>query len=170
MLASNAPARIVRAVGRDGLAATWEKLTATDRRLVAAYVSAPSDAYWDRFRAVIGPGHRGAGDPAAVRRFYEAQCLRDDTMAETVANALAAGRAVLHVNGSFHSDAGLGAVARVLWRRPLATRRLAVVKFMPVKGDPSRAETGTYKSEADFVVFVPDRKAPPVPAAGATKT
>lgn len=162
VLASNAPQRIVRTVGREGLGAL-EKLTPPDRALVAEYVTAPtSDAYWKRFAEVMSGGH-GSGDssqkmdPAMVRRFYEAQALRDDTMAETVARAIGEGRVVYHVNGSFHSDAGLGTAARVLWRRPLDVR-LAIVKIVPVKGDVAKADAGKYRDEADYLIFVPDER------------
>lgn len=159
VLASNAPQRIVRAVGREGLAAL-EKLPAGERSLVAEYVTAPTDAYWKRFAAVMSEGHGSPGekmDPATVRRFYEAQALRDDTMAETVARAIGEGRIVFHVNGSFHSDAGMGTAARVLWRRPLDAR-LAIVKIVPIKGDLSKADAGKYKDEAGYLIFVLDQR------------
>jgi len=72
-------------------------------------------------------------DAAMVRRFFDAQCVRDATMAESIARALDAGRFVLHINGGFHSDAGLGTVQRLLWLRPLGTR-VAVVKVIPHRG------------------------------------
>jgi uncharacterized iron-regulated protein len=159
VLASNAPQRIVRQVGQEGLTTVLASLTPEDKPLVAAYVSAPDgDAYATRFSAVIGEGH-GDGkemDTAMVRRFYEAQCLRDDTMAESVTRALNDGRTVLHVNGSFHSDAGLGTAARVLWRRPLATR-LAIVKIVAYKEKP---DPKLLQSEADYLLFVPDKRPP----------
>jgi uncharacterized iron-regulated protein len=93
-------------------------------------------------------------DAARLRNIYEAQCLRDDTMAETVGRALDAGRTVVHVNGSFHSDAGLGTAARVLWRRPLGTR-LAIVKIVPFKGNIA---FDPVKGEADSLLFVPDTR------------
>jgi uncharacterized iron-regulated protein len=156
VLASNAPQRIARKVGQEGLATVLASLPHEDKSLVAAYVNAPEgDSYAGRFSDVIGEGHSsGKGmDAAMVRRFYEAQCLRDDTMAETVARALNDGRTVLHVNGSFHSDAGLGAAARVLWRRPLGTR-LAIVKIVAYKDKP---DPKPLQGEADYLVFVPDK-------------
>jgi uncharacterized iron-regulated protein len=60
---------------------------------------------------------------------------------------------VLHVNGSFHSDAGLGTAARVLWRCPLEAR-VAVVKIVPYK---DKKEWEPLRGEADYLVFVPDR-------------
>jgi len=158
VLGSNAPGGIARDVSKEGVAAVLAKLPEAGKGYVAAFTSAPPDAYFARFCAVIGEGHGGPSlGEEAIRRFYEAQCLKDDTMAETVVQALDAGRKVFHVNGSFHSDAGLGIPARVLWRRPL-TSRLAVVKVVPVRAALKDAEPGKYRGEADFLLFVPDRR------------
>lgn len=162
VVGANAPARLARDVSQNGAAAVYAKLTPAEKAFVAAFTSAPGDAYFARFAAIIGEGH-GSGpslNEAVVRRFYEAQCLKDDTMAESVVSALASGRRVLHINGTFHSDAGLGIPARVLWRRPVNPPRLALVKIVPVKGDVGRADAGKHKTEADFLLFVPDRRKP----------
>jgi uncharacterized iron-regulated protein len=175
VLATNAPQRIVRRVGKEGLAAVLPSLTDEEKGFVAAYVTAPEDDYFRRFSEVMGGGmgsaggaHGGGMDAATLRRVYEAQCLRDDTMADTVARAVAAGRVVVHVNGAFHSDAGLGTAARTLWRRPLGTR-IAVVKIVPVKGDVRAADPTKDRAEADVLVYVPDLRPSQQdkPAAGA---
>lgn len=157
---SNAPQKIVRSVGRDGLLAL-SALSPQEKGTVAAFVNAPeSDAYFQRFAAVMqgdGGAHGMSLDAPALRRIYQAQCLRDDTMAETIAQALGQGRFVYHVNGSFHSDAGLGTASRVLWRRPLGTR-LLVVKVVPVRGDVAGADLSALRAEADYLIVVPDHR------------
>ena len=161
VLASNAPGPVVKRVGKEGIAKVLATLTDAEKPLIAATVSTPtSDAYEKRFADVMGgAGAHGSDsmEPAMVRRFYEAQCVRDDTMAETITTTLNGGRKVLHINGSFHSDAGLGTAQRVLWRRPLRTS-IAVVKFVPVKGDVAKADATPFRAEAQFVVFVPDER------------
>lgn len=159
VMGSNAPAAIVRRVGREGLAVVLPSLSADDRKQIAADFHVPpesgGDEYARRFGKVIGAGH-GDGqtmDVAMIRRFFEAQCVRDDTMAESVARLLDAGRFICHINGSFHSDAGLGTVQRLLWRRPLI--RVSTVKIIPFKGKISKTEG---RGEADFLVFVPDTR------------
>jgi uncharacterized iron-regulated protein len=160
VLGSNAPAPIVKRVGKEGFSSVLASLTDAEKRLVAETVNAPTgDAYDKRFTAAMGGAHgEGKMDAGTIRRYYEAQCVRDDTMAETVVRALEAGRKVLHINGAFHSDAGLGTAQRVLWRRPLRTR-IAICKFVPVKSDVSKAAVKPYLNEADFVIFVPDERA-----------
>ena len=164
-LGSNAPQRIVRMVGKGGLSAL-AALPAEDKPLIAAYINAPEgDVYAARFAGVVSEGH-GDGqqmEPATIRRFYEAQCLRDDTMAETIARAVKEGRTVLHINGSFHSDAGLGTAARLLWRAPLETR-IAIVKIVPYK---DKIEAEPLRGEADYLIFVPDKRPTEKTPAGA---
>lgn len=156
VLASNAPQPIVRRVGKEGLSTTLASLKPEERAWIAASLTIPEgDAYAKRFAAIMGEGHGDSQSmpPDTIRRFYEAQCVRDDTMAETVANAVRSDRTVLHVNGSFHSDAGLGTAARVLWRCPLEAR-IAVIKIVADKG---KKEWEPLRGEADYLVFVPDR-------------
>lgn len=64
-----------------------------------------------------------------LQRFYQAQCVKDETMGEAVAAAIAPRRIVVHVNGSFHSDERLGTVPRALRRQPAA--RALVISFVP---------------------------------------
>lgn len=133
VVASNVPRPIASAVGRGGLAAV-DTLSTTGRTYVAAELSCPDDRYRSKFIAeMAGMGGHGGADSAAaqamLQRFYQAQCVKDETMGESVAAAVAPGRVVVHVNGSFHSDERLGTVTRALRRRPSA--RALVVSFVP---------------------------------------
>ncbi|MGC4045447.1 MAG: ChaN family lipoprotein [Armatimonas sp.] len=154
VVGSNAPQTVVRKVGREGLVALGE----TDKTFVAWPVLAPEgDEYHKRFVAVMkeGAAHGGmAMNEAQIGRTYQAQCLRDQSMAEAVAKALDSGRRVMHVNGSFHSDAGLGTVQRLLWLRPRT--RVALVKCHPIN-DPARADVSKLTTEADWLVVVPGK-------------
>ncbi len=69
-----------------------------------------------------------------IERFYFAQCVKDETMAESIAGLLnpqssASERSlIIHFNGSFHSDYRLGAAARAsrrLLKRSRNTRNWA---------------------------------------------
>ena len=96
-------------------------------RVKSAYVArettAPENRYFELFKEAMKdhPGEIGA---AAMSKMYQAQCLKDDTMAESIAMYLAErpyrAPLVVHVNGKFHSDYGLGTAARLRQRRPLA--------------------------------------------------
>jgi uncharacterized iron-regulated protein len=161
VIGTNAPQRMVRQVGKEGLS-LLAKLLPEEKKTVASFVLAPEgDEYHRRFADVIGEGH-GEGeamDAGMIRRFYEAQCLRDDTMAETISRQREKGQTVLHINGAFHSDHGYGTVARLRWRRPLDTH--ALISVIPVRNREDRAialKTTETMAQADYVIFVPDER------------
>ncbi len=165
VVAGNIPRRIASAVGRKGLIAL-DSLDATERSFAARDIACPRDKYWERFRATMGD-MSGHGPPrpaeeieATVWRIYEAQCIKDETMGESIAatrkttNAL-----VIHANGSFHSDYHYGTVARAKRRLPGA--RIAVVTFVPV-ADLDKIDGKANRKLGNFVVFT---LATPKPAA-----
>lgn len=154
VVASNVPRPIASAVGRGGLAVV-DTLSAAQRAYVAAALSCPDDRYREKFLATMAGmgGHGGADSEAAaamVQRFYEAQCVKDETMGESLAASLAGGRRVVHVNGSFHSDERLGTVTRVLRRRPAA--RVLVVSFVP-EALAATLDAAGLAARGDFVVI-----------------
>src|SRR5262249_56685863 len=100
-----------------------------ERKLVASDISCPLDDYFKRFAEVMSKGHPGAHENqggekqtdkkqeeerrAALERFYYAQCVKDETMAESITNALSApgaqahtqgGPPGVHFNGAVHHD------------------------------------------------------------------
>jgi uncharacterized iron-regulated protein len=95
---------------------------------------------------------------AMTERFFEAQCLKDETMAESIAAAIAEAPdpvpLVVHVNGAFHSDYGDGAPARTLRRLPEADVR--TVSIIPVD-DLDSVSPDAERGRADFLVFTDGR-------------
>lgn len=149
VIASNAPRRLARLVATHGIAIV-EELDLEDRRLLANDLSYPKDEYFKRFADVIGGDSHGSSE--LLERIYQAQCVKDDTMAESVATLLKASNhpLVVHVNGDFHSAFGLGTAARVRTRVPQA--RLKIVSFVPV-ADLDNIETAKYERQGNFIVF-----------------
>jgi uncharacterized iron-regulated protein len=153
VVAANAPQALVAQVGQGGLAV----LDKAPPGLVAVPQFTPHDAYWQRFHAFMtqmgGAHDRGmAMDDAATERFYEAQCVWDTTMADSINQALQAHPhgLVLHVNGQFHSDYGGGTPRRLLWERPLT--HVVVVSVVPVATLPA-AVPPKDRGRGDFVVY-----------------
>jgi uncharacterized iron-regulated protein len=143
VLASNVPRRLASDVAKGGRG-VLESIAASDRAFIARDLQCPEDAYFERFKATMG-GHPVAGADkdkdkaeaearATNERYYWSQCLKDETMAESIVAAFekqaGAAGAIVHYNGAFHSDFGLGAAERV--RRRLPGRRVAVVTVLPV--------------------------------------
>jgi uncharacterized iron-regulated protein len=166
VVAANVPRRYAAEVAKTGKAAL-DTLPASDRAMAAAELQCPRDAYFDRFVRAMG-GHAEGGKPgqpgstgeeqadadAKTERYYWSQCVKDETMAESVVRAVErrAGQGpVLHFNGAFHSDYGSGAVERT--RRRLASRRVATVTIVPVTNVDTLAPSGDDLKRADYLVY-----------------
>jgi len=159
VLGSNVPRRIATDVSKNGLAAL--DALGGDRPLAARELQcAPNGAYYDRFVDAMG-GHPAPADPKAADtrarndRFYFAQCLKDETMGESVADAFdrnpAAHPTIVHFNGAFHSDYAQGTAAAA--RRRLPGRRVAVVTVIPVEDlDREKPDDDRLKL-ADYLVY-----------------
>jgi uncharacterized iron-regulated protein len=138
VVASDVPRHIATDVSRTGLSVV-DGLGA-DRRVAARELQCPTTGeYYERFLEAMG-GHPPSGNPQAADiqqkndRFYFAQCLKDETMGESIADAFqkdAPQRAtIVHINGAFHSDYAEGTAAAA--RRRMPGRRIAVVSIVPV--------------------------------------
>jgi uncharacterized iron-regulated protein len=169
VLAANTPRSIASAVAKAGLDAVASRPDA-ERAWAARDLQCPLDVpYFDRFLEAMG-GHPAAGqhknqDDAKARearasseRYYLAQCVKDETMAESVARAAASGSAagrrplVIHVTGAFHSEFRQGTAERIARRLP--KHRVASVSFLPVKEldrlpSPDKRE----RKRADYLVY-----------------
>lgn len=162
VIASDVPRRLASLVSRRGLKTILDSISATDRAYAAHDLSCPHDDYFGKFAKTMGdmPSHSGdstresaAEKAATIERIYQAQCIKDETMSESVASAYAAAppRAlVVHVNGAFHSDYGLGTAERV--KRRLPGRKVEVVSFVPVK-NLDDVDGRSRRTLADYVVF-----------------
>jgi uncharacterized iron-regulated protein len=169
VIAANVPRPMASAVGRNGFAAL-DTLMPGARGWVAMDNQCPEDAYRARFMETMR-GHSPGGAPsspgdtlptAVATRFYLAQCIKDETMAESIVAArerAPRNAIVVHYDGAFHSDYRQGTVDRV--RRRAANLRLAVITAVPVV-DPSTATLADHAGRADYIIFT--KRIPPRPA------
>ncbi len=165
VIAANAPDKVVRCVGLEG-EAFLARMKPDQRNWAAATLSLDEGAYRDKFMGFVQGDAAHGGDPEATKseekippsegalRSYAAQVTRDDTMAESIAEHLAAhpGRKVVHLNGSFHSDSFLGTVERVKARRPDA--KIAVVSPVTVMPGAEADLTDKDKQAGTFVLLL----------------
>jgi uncharacterized iron-regulated protein len=171
VIASNTPRRIASLFSKKGLDAR-QALSEAELPLIAAELSCPMDDYFKRFADVMGQGHPGQDGKAAenkkpgpnqeaeqkamVERFYYAQCVKDETMAESVARQFNAADAaqprplVVHFNGAFHSDYRLGTASRVIRRLPKS--KLKVVSIVPLD-DLDTIKVDEYRKRGDYILF-----------------
>jgi uncharacterized iron-regulated protein len=162
IFASNAPTPIARRVAKEGLEPVLASLTPEERAWVAETTTAPKDEYWRRFVAAMGGGasaeaHSSGMIEETLYRYYQAQCLKDDTMAETIARLRAEDpqRQVVHLSGSFHIDYHLGIYPRLKQRRP--DDKIVTVAIRPVVDFAEATLQAALEAEpgvADYVVFV----------------
>lgn len=152
VLAANAPRSLAAKVAREGLAAVQGDPN------VARTVSAPEDDYWEAFLVAM-KGHPGVS-AESMQRMYQAQCLKDDTMAESIVDHVQRQRGtgrrplVVLICGHMHSDYRRGTVARILSRWPGCDARVLSAETSDVVGFGK----GVYRSPravGDFVVVVP---------------
>jgi uncharacterized iron-regulated protein len=166
VVASNVPRNFASQVAASGLEVLQTK-SSEEQKWFARDLSCPTDdEYFHRFEEAMGGhpvGAPGANATAAatarqkLERTYFAQCLKDETMAESVAGAWQAGAIggprplVVHVNGAFHSDFGEGTAARTVRRLP--GKRVAVISVLPVEDLDRLAPDAMDRKRADYLVY-----------------
>lgn len=164
VIAGNVPRRIARAIATAGPDAL-DALPEEDKPFVARALVANEGAYRDQFfetMQAMMSGH-GHGSPTMnLEWMYAAQCIKDDTMAESIAGFLGAnpGTLVLQLNGAFHSDQRLGVVEKL--RALDADLRIATLSLQRVANPGAGAARELDDEVADYIVRVPERRPPPV--------
>lgn len=147
VLAANVYRPVASRVAREGLDSAIGEVWA------AASVDASPGEYRDRFDAVMS-GHGGM-DGAVMDRFFAAQCIKDDTMAESISRRIACDPGeppvVIHWNGRFHSDFGLGTVERLRSRQP--DLNIAVVSML-TDVQLSRPLAAEVLDQGHFIILV----------------
>jgi uncharacterized iron-regulated protein len=121
--------------------------------------TAPLDRYWELFAESM-KSHPGAEGMA--ERMYHAQCAKDDSMAEGIADYLNSNPhrqpLVIHCNGNFHSDYGLGTAARVAQRLPLVQQAIISMVVVP---DVAKADVTNDRKKAHYLLVAPKPPDPP---------
>jgi uncharacterized iron-regulated protein len=181
VVAANAPRRFASDVAKSGKEAL-DRLAPADRAMVARDLQCPQDRYFQRFVRAMDdhaapavekpekppPERPTAEKPTAEKpaeaqrtpdamtdRYYWSQCVKDETMAESIATAFEgrSGRSgtIVHFNGAFHSDFGQGTAERT--RRRLPGRRVTILTILPVADLDSLAPAGDDLTRADYLVY-----------------
>jgi uncharacterized iron-regulated protein len=159
VVAANVPRPIAAEVAKGGLDVLATKPLEERTLFAAERECRPRGDYFERFAKAMG-GHPGGGEASTretAERYYASQCLKDETMAESIAQAMAASEApgmrriVVHFNGAFHSDFGQGTVERT--RRRLRDARIVVISILPVTDIDAVSPNGDERRRADYLVY-----------------
>jgi uncharacterized iron-regulated protein len=152
VVAADIPRRMASSVVAGGLAAITGLTDSTRHWAAADFQCDPAGDYFKRFVVAMGSHPMGNGPILPMDNMYRAQCVKDETMAESIASASRDGHGalVIQYNGDFHSDFGEGTVART--RRRLPHARILVISAVPV---PSLDTVNPKPSrkQADWIVF-----------------
>ena len=154
VIAANAPADVVRCVGRTG-PDYLDRITDTVRQTLPEKPFLDTPAYREKFTDAIGASHQADGTMSErMENTYKAQLLRDNTMATRILEARAEhpNYQVLHVNGTFHSEGGLGTVALLKQRAPELSVAVVSPVFWP--SDVTEAPLEENLTKGDFIYFI----------------
>jgi uncharacterized iron-regulated protein len=120
VIAANVPRRYAAMLHREGEEAV-EGLSEAERKFIANDLVVLDDEYKERFYRTMQRSFGMMGDMPAeqldqrIHAMYKAQCLKDDTMAESIYEYLEQNtdKRVIHFNGDFHSNSHLGTVQKL---------------------------------------------------------
>lgn len=138
VIAANAPADIVRCIGRQG-ESYLSKLKPERRKQLAKQAFLNDVDYQAAFQKVMhAPSGATSKAQSALSNSYLAQLSRDNTMAESIVKALKQNpdHQLIHMNGAFHSDNHLGTVA--LLKQRLPDIKIKVISPVRLNADKSK--------------------------------
>jgi uncharacterized iron-regulated protein len=145
VIATNVPRKYARVVFKDGFAGL-ESLSPEDKKLLPSLPVPydPSLPGYVKMLEMMPGGHGGETFPMA-------QAIKDATMAHFIVARKQAGRAFLHLNGSYHSDdyEGIG------WYLKQYAPKLKVMTISTVEQEAIGSLEAAFLGKADFIIAVP---------------
>jgi uncharacterized iron-regulated protein len=158
VIAANAPAAIVRCVGRKG-EIYLSQIEESQRAKLPDNAFLETPAYRKKFFDAMGAGHGSDGNSSnhseRLENSFKAQLLRDNTMADRIIRALdnKPGHQIIHLTGTFHSEERLGMVAVLEKKRP--DLKIAVVSpiFWRTNQNPESL-VASHREKGDFLYFL----------------
>lgn len=171
LFASNVPRAMASEVSKSGLDVLKAKSGDQMNWFAKDRTCPVNDDYFKRFSAAMSEHPADAKAVSAeaaeknrqsVERYYQAQCLKDETMGESIAQAYTAGALggkrplVVHFNGSFHSDFNQGTADRA--KRRLPGKRIVVLSIVPVQSLDTLAPAKDQRKRADYLIYTIGKK------------
>jgi uncharacterized iron-regulated protein len=146
-LASNTPRRYTRIASRGGMEALQNLPDFSKDFLPPLYLikAFPQIDYENKFFNIMG-GHSNSG----MKNFFLAQELWDTSMSHSIANHVSStGNKVIHVNGRFHSDEGMG----VTYRLKKMGMKVVTISMFPLRKNSPEED---FSKLADIIYISPE--------------
>ncbi|MBP7563442.1 MAG: ChaN family lipoprotein [Candidatus Cloacimonetes bacterium] len=119
LIAANVPRYIASMVNKKGIA-ILDSLSVEEKKWVAKKIHIEDGLYKNKFYQLMNSGMSMTGSHPMISesmlyKLFSAQCVKDDTMAESISVYLEKnpGFKIIHYNGDFHSQYRLGTVERL---------------------------------------------------------
>jgi uncharacterized iron-regulated protein len=155
VIAGNVPRRYASLVAKNGPDALKE-LPESEKHFFAKKLVVLDDDYKKEFMKTMlsMTAHGMPGDTKMFENMYAAQCLKDDSMAESMVKALQdfTGHRIIHFNGDFHSRKHLGTVQKVKLLLPEAS--IAVISPVYVDSQSSLEWDDSLGNEGDYLILI----------------
>ncbi|HIU63611.1 MAG TPA: ChaN family lipoprotein [Candidatus Avacidaminococcus intestinavium] len=153
VIAANIPRFLAAHLAKNG---SLDAIDEKDSAYLPRHTYAPEGKYKEKFMGYMsGMNNSMAAARQRVEQMFAAQSLKDDKMAESIfayreANPNAV---VLHVNGSFHSDAHLGTAEKLAKLDQNLKIGVISPKYMEVDGDYLK-NYATDKKDGEYIIYV----------------
>lgn len=155
ILATNIPVKLSGLVAREGLSALYN-LSEDNRNHYAREIKVFDNSYKNAFIAELSKFTKQQiddGDDLILERLYQAQVLKDDTMAESIFDYLEnnVSAKVLHINGDFHSRNHYGIYQKLELLNP--NLNIASISPMPLPSDDLLEWNSSLYGKSEYVIM-----------------
>ncbi|RKZ34661.1 iron-regulated protein [bacterium] len=155
VIAANIPRRLASMVSRGGIE-SWDTLSENEKKFIPQKYKFLEDKYKELFLATMdnNPMMKQMGK-VNINNLYYAQCVKDEKMAESVAEFLSEHPKykIICYNGSFHSDYGLGIPQKLLFRMPNLQIITISTVIVPEDLELDAKNFVQELDRADFIIF-----------------
>ncbi len=156
VIAANVPRRYAAMINKKGINAL-DNLPENEKRYVAQKLKVLNGKYKKVFIQTMAANMGGTNSPMMAKMFdniYAAQCLKDDTMAESIYNYLKShpNTFVIHYNGDFHSNSHLGTAEKLQLLDK--TLKIAVISPIVIPNDKKPYFVEEEKDTGDYLLVM----------------
>ena len=154
VIAANIPRRYAAMLNKKGYESLL-KLPEKEREYFAEHLTVLEDEYQENFFTSMKTNFGGKFPPGMRKKIYGmymAQCLKDDTMAESIYAFLQQNKKtkIIHYNGEFHSTSHLGTAQKLA----LLNSELKIAVISPVLAENELIYTKEDLNLGDFLIVM----------------